>query len=216
MEGANRALSKEKSNPPGLDPEHAYLPDGETSTIDHIVQGHLGSDLPELSREPGRPHSPPIKQEEEELFDRVFSEDELVANILMRLKEEPDDQKLSPRDENETSSPVTIKEEEVDHKPLRPRIKLLISSGRIKEESDAEGDKGPISQVFVDQNIKLEIGVKDENSHSPGSYPENPIKVVQGIDRLRSPWERSIAALSSPYCGVISKPSWESTRVYHK
>lgn len=216
MEGANRAPSKEKSNPPGLDPEHVYPPDGESSTIDHIVREHLDSDLPELSREPGRPHSPQIKQEEE-LFDRVFSEDELVANILMRLKEEPDDQKLSPRDENETSSPVRIKEEEIDHKLPRPRIKLLLSSGRIKEESDAEGDKGPISQVFVDQNIKLEIGVKDEDGpHSPGSHPENPIKVVQGIDRLRGPWERSIAALSSPYCGVISKPSWESTRVYHK
>jgi hypothetical protein len=230
MEPTNRAQSKEKSNSPGFDREHLHPLGGGFIMVDHCLQEHLICDLSELSRQQLRPHSRQVKQEAEE-FDCIFPDDEMAASILVKIKEENFDQKFLLGVDNAVYSPIRIKEEEIDQEPpewvklpasqgmikeeeidQKPPecLKLPSSPGRFKEELWAEDDEDAKSKIKLKTKLNHE-----EDSDSLGSYQGNPIK-VQDTPRIRGPWARSIVALSSPYCRVMRKPSWETTRVYHK
>jgi hypothetical protein len=144
-----------------------------------------------------------LSPQDKKKIGRLGIKHEEVAAILVGIKERKDQEAAKVGLENVQSFPGKFKEElnsDDEKGPLQ-----------VKEETDSDDEKGCLQ-------VKGELDLDDEK----GSLQVKE-EYKGDIDSSGTSWNdqcgvepRNVASSLSPYCQVLTSPSWETSEAYHR
>lgn len=161
--------------------------------------------------------SPAVLQPSEDEFKREPSGDgnTMGRRVSIKLNLSPQDKKkigrLGIKHEEVAAILVGIKERK-DQEAAEVGLENLQSfPGKFKEELNSDDEKGSLQ-------VKEEIDSDDEKG-----FLQVKEEYKGDIDSSRTSWNdqrgvapRNVASSLSPYCQVLTSPSWETSEAYHR
>jgi hypothetical protein len=180
-------------------------------------------DLPPVGQSSGPPQekldspSPTVLQPSEDEFKREPGGDgnTLGRRVSIKLNLSPQDKKkidrLGVKHEEVAAILVGIKERK-DQEAAKAGLEHLQSfPGKFKEELNSDDQKGSLQ-------VKEEIDSDDEKG-----FLQVKEEYKGDIDSSGTSWNdqrgmapRNVASSLSPYCQVLTSPSWETSETYHR
>jgi hypothetical protein len=161
--------------------------------------------------------SPTVLQPSEDEFKREPGGDgnTLGRRVSIKLNLSPQDKKkidrLGVKHEEVAAILVGIKERK-DQEAAKVGLEHLQSfPGKFKEELNSDDEKGSLQ-------VKEEIGSDDEKGflQVKKEYKGDIESSGTGWSGQRGVAPRNFASSLSPYCQVLTSPSWETSEAYHR
>jgi hypothetical protein len=161
--------------------------------------------------------SPTVLQPSEDEFKREPGGDgnTLGRRVSIKLNLSPQDKKkidrLGVKHEEVAAILVGIKERK-DQEAAKVGLEHLQSfPGKFKEELNSDDEKGSLQ-------VKEEIGSDDEKGflQVKEEYKGDIESSGTGWSGQRGVAPRNFASSLSPYCQVLTSPSWETSEAYHR